>query len=143
MISSCMDYGHWHCDLDEFEVDEHFGFIYRVTDLVNGRQYIGRKQFHNHTRKKIKGRKNRKRVIKEDKWRAYTTSSRQINELITEHGMDRFKFEILELCKTRGELTYREAQLQWEEKVLEATLEDGTPAYYNGQIGAVKFKLKK
>jgi hypothetical protein len=137
-----MDYGHWHCDLD-FEVDDYFGFVYRVTDLVNNKQYLGRKQFHHHTRKKVKGRKNRKRVIKEGKWREYTTSSRQINDLIAEHGLDRFKFEIIELCKTKGELSYREAQLQWEEKVLEATFEDGTPKYYNGQIGAIKFRKPK
>lgn len=134
-----MDYGHWHCEL-EFEVDDYFGFVYRVTDLHNNMEYIGRKQFHSHTRKVIKGRKNRKRVIKEGKWREYTTSSKKINELIEEHGMDRFKFEIIELCKTKGDLSYREAQLQWEELVLEAKLPDGSRKYYNGQIGAIKWR---
>ena len=134
-----MDFGHWHCEFD-FEVDDYFGFIYRVTDLTNDMEYLGRKQFHSHTRKKVKGRKNRKRVIKECKWREYSTSSRMINELIIEHGMDRFKFEIIELCKTKGDLSYREAQLQWAEAVLEAKLPDGTRKYYNGQIGAIKWR---
>lgn len=136
-----MDYGHWHCEFD-FEVDNYFGFIYRVTDLTNDMEYLGRKQLHSHTRKKIKGRKNRKRIIKECKWREYTTSSKQINELIVSDGMDRFRFEIIELCVTRGDLVYREAQIQWEEKVLEAKFDDGSRKYYNGQISAVKFRRK-
>lgn len=136
------DIGHWHCDLT-FEVDDYFGFIYRVTDLRNDMEYIGRKQFHRHTRKKIKNRKNRKKVVKEDKWRDYTTSSKRINEEIDEHGMSNFKFEIIELCKTKGELSYREAEIQWEEKVLSATLPNGNRKYYNGQIGAIKFRLNK
>ena len=134
-----MDFGHWHCEFD-FEVDDYFGFVYRVTDLTNDMEYLGRKQFHSHTRKKVKGRKNRKRIIKEGKWREYTTSSKIINELIIEHGIVRFKFEIISLCKTKGDLSYREAQLQWEELVLEAKLPDGTRKYYNGQIGAIRWR---
>ena len=134
-----MDFGHWHCEFD-FEVDDYFGFVYRVTDLTNDMEYLGRKQFHSHTRKKVKGRKNRKRIIKEGKWREYTTSSKIINELIIEHGIVRFKFEIISLCKTKGDLSYREAQLQWEELVLEAKLPNGSRKYYNGQIGAIRWR---
>jgi len=136
-----MDLGHWQFT-EEFDITEWYGFVYRVTDLVTTMEYIGRKQFFNVTRKIVKGRKNRKRVIKEGKWREYTTSSRQINELIVKHGKDRFKFEIIELCKTKGDLSFREVEIQWEEKVLTATLPDGTRKYYNGQIGAIKFRRK-
>ena len=136
-----MDYGHWQFP-DEFEVDDWFGFIYRVTNISTDRQYIGRKQFHSHTRKIVKGRKNRKKVVKEGKWREYTTSSRMINEEIEQFGIDTFKFEIIKLCKTKGELSYYEAETQWAEQVLIARFDDGTPKYYNGNIGAIKFRPK-
>ncbi len=134
--------GHWETKLD-FDPDEWFGFIYRVTNVKNGMEYLGKKQLHRHTRKKVKGRKNKKKVIKEGDWKTYTTSSNTINEMIEEFGMDLFKFEIIELCMTKGELTFREAELQWEEKVLTATMDDGSRKYYNGMIGAIKFRPAK
>lgn len=134
------DLGHWEYHKD-FNHADFFGFIYRITNVVDNRQYIGRKQFRHVTRKKVKGRKNRKKVITEGKWRYYTSSSKHVNEEIVECGTDIFKFEIVELCKTKGDLTYREAEIQWQEKVLEAKLPNGDFKYYNKQIGAVKFKL--
>ena len=138
-----LDLGHWTSTIEFENVNEWFGFVYRVTDLTNDMQYIGRKQFHHYTRKKVKGRKNRKRVVKESKWREYTTSSKRINVLIEEHGIARFSFEIIELCATRGDLSYREVEIQWSEKVLSALLPNGEPKFYNGNIGSVKFRLSK
>ena len=137
-----MDLGHWEFP-ESFNPDDWFGFVYRVTNLNNGKQYIGRKQFNNYTRRKVANRKNRKKVITESNWREYTTSSKKLNEDIEKLGKNNFKFEIIELCKTKGELTFREVETQWEEKVLSATLPDGSPKFYNGNIGAVKFRLNK
>lgn len=133
-------YGHWHAPW-EFDPEEWYGFIYRVTNKENGMQYIGRKFFFSRTRKKVKGRKNRKVIMKESDWRTYTTSSKRINAEILERGKEIFEFEIIELCKTRGDLTYREAETQWAEKVLEAQLPDGSRKYYNNAIGGVRFQL--
>jgi len=44
--------------------------------------------------------------------------------LIIEFGKPLFKFEIIELCMTRGLLSFREVEIQWEEKVLTAVMED-------------------
>lgn len=131
--------GHW--ESDHFCPDDWYGFIYRITNVLDGRQYIGRKNFTHTTRKKVKGRKNRKKVITEAQWRYYTSSSKQINKEIEEFGKDRFKFEIIELCLTKGDLTYRESEIQWNEKVLSAKLPTGEFKYYNRMIGAVKFRL--
>ena len=54
--------------------------------------------------------------------------------------MENFSFEIIELCNTKGHLSFREVELQWEYKVLSETFEDGTPAWYNKNIGAIKFR---
>ena len=134
--------GHWETTL-EFDPDDWFGFIYRVTNLQNNMEYIGRKRLHRILKKRVKGRKNKKTVIKESDWQTYTTSSTVINEMIEEFGIKLFKFEIIELCATNGQLSFREVELQWEEKVLTATFEDGSRKYYNGQIGAIKFRPAK
>lgn len=139
-----MDLGHWifadSVQEENFNADDWFGFIYRVTNLTNGMEYIGKKQFQTHTRKIVKGRKNRKRVSKESNWKEYMTSSTHVHEAIENEGKDNFKFEIIELCKTKGDLTYREVELQWEEKVLETMLPNGDFKYYNKAIGNVKFR---
>lgn len=142
-----MDLGHWifteKSYIEDFNPADWFGFIYRVTNTVNGMEYIGKKQFENHTRKIVKGRKNRKRVSKESNWKEYLTSSSHVHEAIEHYGKENFKFEIIELCKTRGDLTYSEVEIQWQEKVLEATLPNGDFKFYNKAIGNVKFRHSK
>ena len=133
-----MDLGHWTYH-SEFEPDDWFGFIYRITDLDTNQEYIGKKQFHRHIRVPVKGRKNKKRVRKPAKWREYTSSSTHVNNAIAERGMSSFKFEIVSLHSSKGSLTYGEVKRQIFEDVLCAKKDDGTPKYYNKQVGAVKF----
>lgn len=132
------DIGHWQYDKD-FDVNDFFGFVYRVIDKSNNVEYIGKKQFWSITRKKIKGRKNRKKITKESKWKTYTTSSNHVNAAIKEKGMDNFEFIIETLHTTKGSLYYREVEVQVKEDVLRAELPCGTKKYYNKQIGSVRF----
>ena len=132
------DYGHWKFP-SEFDPDDWFGFIYRIVHKPTGKHYVGKKQFHAYTRKKIKGRKNRKRVIRESKWRTYTGSSKHLNSDIEDFGMDQFSFTIESLHETRGSLFYAEVEKQVTENVLRETLDNGERKYYNGHIGSVKF----
>lgn len=133
-----MDIGHWNCEF-EFNHEDHYGFIYRVINVVDGREYIGRKNFRMKKRIKVKGRINRKITYTKSNWKKYTTSSKRVNNDIELHGMDIFEFHIIELCQTKAQLTYREVQIQWEERVLEERLENGELKYYNRAIGAIKF----
>lgn len=135
-----MDTGHWNFPA-EFDPNEWFGFCYRITELPTGRQYIGKKQFWAMRRIKVKGRKNRKKTYKESDWKTYTGSSAGLNASIAALGMDQFRFEIESLHETRGSLFYREVEMQIFEGVMKNLLPDGTPAYYNGNVAAVKFKV--
>ena len=111
-------------------IDDNFGFVYEITDLDNGKKYIGKKWFWN-TRKRppLKG-KTRKRIVKiESDWKDYFGSSDEVKSLVEESGRDRFDRKILRLCKTKGECTYFEAKLQFDNDVL---LRDD---YYNEFIG--------
>jgi hypothetical protein len=111
-------------------IDDNFGFVYEITDLDNGKKYIGKKWFWN-TRKRppLKG-KTRKRIVRiESDWKDYFGSSDEVKSLVEESGRDRFDRKILRLCKTKGECTYFEAKLQFDNDVL---LRDD---YYNEFIG--------
>lgn len=133
-----MELGHWLYP-GEFIVDEWFGFIYRIIEKDTGKHYLGKKQFHSHTKKVIKGRKNKKLVVKENDWKTYTSSSTHVNTQIELKGKDNFIFLIESLHKTKGSLFYAEVDLQVSENVLREKLADGTRKYYNGMIAGVKF----
>jgi hypothetical protein len=133
-----MNNGHWIFPY-EFDAAEWHGFVYRIVELDTGREYIGKKIMHATTRKKVAGRKNRKVVVKESKWREYTGSSTHLNAVIAEKGKDNFKFYIESLHKSRASMSYGETQKQILEDVLRAKLPNGTPKYFNRQIGSVRF----
>ena len=126
------DFGHW--DTDLFDPLEWFGFVYRITNKKTKRSYIGRKQLISTRRRKVKGRVNRKVTRKESDWREYTGSCNELNEEIQTIGKDEYRFEILKLCNTKGELSYWETKLQFEEDVLHSRFPDGTRKYYNTSI---------
>jgi len=109
--------------------DEYEGFVYLITNLTNGRKYIGKKLAKFKTTKPpLKGRKNKRRGYKESDWKDYWGSSDRLNEDVAELGEDNFTREILYLCKSRAEMSYIEAREQFDRRVLE------TDDYYNGII---------
>jgi len=111
------------------------GFVYLIENLVTGRKYIGKKllTFSKTTYKTVKlknGKKKRQRIrgkIESD-WKEYYGSSDNLKIDIELLGKDKFKREILYLCKSKAECSYIEAREQFERKVLESD------DYYNGQI---------
>lgn len=135
------DYGHWRNDTGvSFNPDDYFGFVYHVTNLTNGKQYIGKKQFTFTIKKPpLKGKKNKRHVKTDSKWRTYTTSSEHVNAAIAECGMDKFLFRIISLHGSKGALHYAEVEALVKSDALIARDYRGDRTYYNGQIPAVKF----
>jgi len=120
---------HWITSLEITDDNIPYGFIYKITCLSNLRHYIGKKQCKTiFKRRPLKGKKNKRHEERETDWREYTSSSRELNEDIVTYGKDKFIFKIIKLCKSKFELSYFEAKLQFEE---EALLRDD---YYNGII---------
>ena len=133
-----MENGHWEFPL-EFDSEDWFGFIYRITELSTGRMYLGKKQFHRHLTKAVPGKKNRKHFTKPSDWKKYTGSSVELNKAIELNGKENYKFEIMSLHQMKGSLHYAEIEILVMENALRARFDNGLRKYYNGQISAVKF----
>jgi len=104
-------------------------FVYLITNIFNGKKYIGKKLAKFKTTKKpLKGRKNKRRGTKESDWKTYWGSSENLIDDVKSLGEDNFTREILYYCPSRGVASYLEAKEQFERKVLE------TDEYYNGII---------
>ena len=117
-------------ELFELTPEDYQGFVYQITELHTNKKYIGKKNFWKPKILPInKTRKRRVRTRIESDWKTYFSSSSQIQKLVEESGEEKFKREILKLCKTKGEMSYYEAKLQFENNVL---FRDD---YYNEFIG--------
>ena len=114
---------------DSEDIQDNYGFIYRITNTTNGHDYVGRKYFTTvKKRPPLKGKKNKRRETVETDWKEYWGSSPRLQADIDTLGKDKFTREIIHLCKTRGETNYMEAYYQFTEGVL--LTEDN----YNGII---------
>ena len=112
------------------DIGNFFGFVYRITNLQSGKQYIGRKYFWQ--KRKPKGAK--RRVTSESDWKKYYGSSEELKQDIKDLGRDTFKREILSLHTTLGQVNYEETKQLFINNVLTESLDDGTPMYYNSNI---------
>jgi hypothetical protein len=114
----------WLYEGQEFtEVEDYYGFVYLIENLVNGKKYIGRKYLTKAGYKTVKGK--RKKIRVESDWGDYYGSSSSLKEDIDYYGKDSFRRTILRLCKTRGECNYFETKYIFD---TDAILD---PKYYN------------
>ena len=105
------------------------GFVYRITNMINGKMYIGKKTLVQVKSKRV-GNRN-KRLLVESNWREYWGSNKELLEDIAYHGEVNFNREILHWCKTKGDASY----LELKEQILYGVLET-TDKFYNRYIGA-------
>ncbi len=111
-------------------IKDNIGFVYQITDKQNGKKYIGKKLLVTTVKKPPLKGKIRKRILTvETDWKSYYGSNEEIKEIVKNEGPERFHREILVLCKSKSELAYREAEMQFKYEVL---LRDD---YYNNFIG--------
>ena len=103
-----------------------FWFVYLITNLQNGKGYIGCKQYLMY----------RKLKETESNWKRYMGSSKWLLKDIEKIGKEHFKFEIIAEYKNRRSLRYYELYYQMKFNVLSSTLEEtNEPAYYNSRVG--------
>jgi hypothetical protein len=121
------DTGHW--KVYGAIPENAFGFIYEITNTINHKKYIGKKQMVKRIKRNpLKGKKRKRIDYIESDWKYYTGSSDALNIDIAAMGHDKFVFKILKFCDNKFELSYFEAKMQFDKDVL--LNED----YYNGII---------
>lgn len=112
-------------------IGEYIGFVYEITDTSNGMKYIGKKLFVSKvTKPPLKGKKNKRRSVKESDWKTYCGSNDEVKQLVEQYGLERFNRRILRLCKSKGSLNYWEMYEQMVNHVLLKPTE-----YYNAFVG--------
>ena len=116
---------------DSNMIEDYIGFVYEVYDTENKMKYIGKKKFWTKvTKPPLKGKKNKRRSVKESDWKSYYGSSEEVKSLVENTGEWRFERKIIRLCKTAGEMSYYEMKEQIDNDVLLKPKE-----YYNAFVG--------
>ena len=100
------------------------GFVYLITNLENGKKYIGKKTFWERRKDKKTGR--RKKKI--SNWLDYFGSCDELIEDVKALGKDKFRREILYLCPHKKSMSFYETMEQFKRDVI--LRED----YYNTNV---------
>lgn len=110
-------------------IGKHTHFVYKLTDKVNGKSYIGMKSFTStRTLPPLKGQTRKRKVTRESDWVTYCSSSPEIKAIVIKDGLKRFDRTILHLCKTKSEAAYLELVEQVKRDVIRSS------DYYNDLI---------
>lgn len=118
--------------ITEQDILDSSGFVYKITNLKNKKEYIGKKFVYSFRTKVLKGRKRKTKTVSD--WKTYQGSCEPLKKDIEEYGEHNFKKEILSIHKTRTETNYTEIELQMNNDVLRAKDELGNFKFYNANI---------
>lgn len=103
----------------EMVEDDMVGFVYCITNLLTMKKYIGKKNlFREIVRPPLKGQKRKRRSKVQSDWQTYASSSEAVKEQVEAEGLDSFRRDILEICYSKGMLSYRELWHQMDRNVL-------------------------
>jgi hypothetical protein len=117
-------------NIEDFGEQTPFGFVYLISNIIDGRIYIGKKFLQHKKTKKLgkkaiaeqtgPGRKKTKEVsYAESDWRTYWGSCKPLLEDVKRLGEDKFYKEILDIAWSSKHLSYLEAKYQFKTDVLE------------------------
>ena len=96
--------------------DGYEAFVYVITNTITGRKYVGKKLFKFTRTSKKKGKRVKKQV--DSDWIDYYGSNKELLSHVDLFGKEKFKREILYLCKSKGEASYMEAKEQFNRDAL-------------------------
>ena len=105
-------------EISDEDIKEYTGFVYRITNLTNNKSYIGKKLFVSTRTKTLKGKS--KKVTLDSVWRDYYGSNALLKADVEALGADKFRRDILHLCKSKGTANYLEMREQIDRRVLES-----------------------
>jgi hypothetical protein len=121
-------------EVTDEDLEGYVAFVYVITNLLDGRKYIGKKRLRfvsTRTKRTAKGGKIRRKQYRESDWKSYYGSSEELKSDVALHGSEAFRREILVLCKSLSESNYYELR---EQMVTDALLKP--QLYYNSYVGS-------
>lgn len=108
-------------------IGQNTGFVYLLKNKQNGKMYIGRKYFFI------------RRGNEESNWKEYYSSSKIVNKIVMDVGIEAFERVILSLHESDDQTNYEETKCQFKFNVLEAIDNDGERLFYNQNIAGRYF----
>ena len=107
------------------------GFVYLITNLKDGRKYIGQKKFTRKLKRKpLKGKKRNRISYLSSDWQDYWGSNKELLKDIELLGKENFHREILYLAPSKAIMNYMELHHQ---VVTHSILQPSR--YYNEYVG--------
>lgn len=100
--------------------DGAIGFVYIITNKLNGKWYIGKKILKNTRRTKVKNQTRRKVKKVDSDWRDYYGSGPFLLSEIEKFGKGNFSREILRFCDNKTQMGYYEAKEQFARGAMES-----------------------
>ena len=126
------------------EIQDYAGFVYCITNDITRKKYIGKKVFKTvRMLPPLKGKKRRRKVIKESNWKEYWGSSKYLDADIKKYGKIAFSRVILSLHENKTELNYAELVTQIKLNVLDSVDSEGNRKFYNENIARIFYPSEK
>ena len=117
--------------ITEEQAAGYVGFVYLITNTIDGRRYIGKKLFTKaKTLQPLKGKTRKRRSRVQSDWEKYFGSSDELKADVKEHGPENFTREILRLCSSKAETSY------WETYEIFSRHALLDPTYYNKWVSS-------
>ncbi len=114
-------------EIDDFP-EGTVGFVYEITNTINGKKYIGKKILQSAKKKLVNGRNKHYKV--ESDWKKYYGSSEEMKNDVKIFGKKNFERKIIEICFSKSHMSYAETK---EIFLRDALLRD---SFYNSWLSA-------
>lgn len=98
---------------DNLNMDDHFAIVYRITNNITNKKYIGKKQLWSKvTKPPLKGKKRNRIEYKVSNFETYYGSSEQLKADVEKYGRENFTREVLDIVSCKWEAAYVELYYQ-------------------------------